>query len=114
MVERIDPARLGLGVLIDEQFHAALARHPVAQFVHRLELPRRVDMEQRERRWRGKEGLAREMEHHSAVLADAVQHHGPRGIGHHFRSEEHTSELQSLMRISYAVFCLTKNNTHNL
>src|SRR3546814_9413184 len=26
-----------------------------------------------------------------------------------FRSEEHTSELQSLMRNSYAVFCLTKN-----
>src|SRR3546814_17630207 len=34
------------------------------------------------------------------------------------RSEEHTSELQSLMRISYAVFCLTKNKInkeyHNL
>src|SRR3546814_10020154 len=33
-----------------------------------------------------------------------------------YRSEEHTSELQSLMRISYAVFCLKKNkkkiNTH--
>src|SRR3546814_9826127 len=30
------------------------------------------------------------------------------------RSEEHTSELQSLMRISYAVFCLKKKNTaHN-
>src|SRR3546814_4230262 len=28
------------------------------------------------------------------------------------RSEEHTSELQSLMRFSYAVFCLTKNNNH--
>src|SRR3546814_4511810 len=28
----------------------------------------------------------------------------------HVRSEEHTSELQSLMRISYAVFCLKKNN----
>src|SRR3546814_3246650 len=27
------------------------------------------------------------------------------------RSEEHTSELQSLMRISYAVLCLKKNNT---
>src|SRR3546814_3567164 len=27
-----------------------------------------------------------------------------------FRSEEHTSELQSLMRISYAVFCLKKQN----
>src|SRR3546814_3459565 len=31
------------------------------------------------------------------------------------RSEEHTSELQSLMRISYAVFCLKKKkHTHNL
>src|SRR3546814_5926635 len=29
------------------------------------------------------------------------------------RSEEHTSELQSLMRISYAVFCLKKKKTRN-
>src|SRR3546814_3366665 len=51
---------------------------------------------------------------------DAQRHHrpGPSGISVHpagcadadavVRSEEHTSELQSLMRISYAVFCLTK------
>src|SRR3546814_7665231 len=32
------------------------------------------------------------------------------GHGKSFRSEEHTSELQSLMRISYAVFCLKKKN----
>src|SRR3546814_4817347 len=30
------------------------------------------------------------------------------------RSEEHTSELQSLMRISYAVFCLKKKKTRNI
>src|SRR3546814_9019780 len=30
-----------------------------------------------------------------------------------FRSEEHTSELQSLMRISYAVFCLKKKHHNN-
>src|SRR3546814_7883017 len=30
------------------------------------------------------------------------------------RSEEHTSELQSLMRISYAVFCLKKKNNTNM
>src|SRR3546814_1353180 len=35
-----------------------------------------------------------------------------RGI-ENFRSEEHTSELQSLMRISYAVFCLKKNHVHH-
>src|SRR3546814_2605407 len=33
-----------------------------------------------------------------------------RANGATFRSEEHTSALQSLMRISYAVFCLTKQN----
>src|SRR3546814_646640 len=32
---------------------------------------------------------------------------------HRDRSEEHTSELQSLMRISYAVFCLKKKTEHN-
>src|SRR3546814_4818541 len=31
-----------------------------------------------------------------------------------FRSEEHTTELQSLMRISYAVFCLKKKKTYTL
>src|SRR3546814_3995412 len=42
-----------------------------------------------------------------------IQVHG--GLGYvEERSEEHTSELQSLMRISYAVFCLkTKNYKHN-
>src|SRR3546814_8740134 len=38
----------------------------------------------------------------------------PAVLGIQRRSEEHTSELQSLMRISYAVFCLTKKtNTLN-
>src|SRR3546814_5867502 len=36
-----------------------------------------------------------------------------RGRGEDRRSEEHTSELQSLMRISYAVFCLKKKKQKN-
>src|SRR3546814_8059654 len=35
-------------------------------------------------------------------------------VGIEIRSEEHTSELQSLMRTSYAVFCLTTKNIHGL
>src|SRR3546814_4418344 len=35
---------------------------------------------------------------------------GTTAVGSGKRSEEHTSELQSLMRISYAVFCLKKKN----
>src|SRR3546814_5749076 len=37
----------------------------------------------------------------------------PRTARGNGRSEEHTSELQSLMRISYAVFCLDKKNIQN-
>src|SRR3546814_1013226 len=42
-----------------------------------------------------------------------VAEKGPEGWQVHQRSEEHTSELQSLMRISYAVSCLKKNINHN-
>src|SRR3546814_1068974 len=44
---------------------------------------------------------------------DVIRHRGFRGARTFLplaRSEEHTSELQSLMRISYAVFCLKKKN----
>src|SRR3546814_6026989 len=44
-------------------------------------------------------------------LGSAVSPVAPIGLTfRHYRSEEHTSELQSLMRISYAVFCLKKKN----
>src|SRR3546814_3564974 len=56
---------------------------------------------------------------HPAVHREQPERQAPRrhGDGHQVaqRSEEHTSELQSLMRISYAVFCLKKkkNNKTN-
>src|SRR3546814_10918239 len=43
---------------------------------------------------------------HRSLYYDATQSFGR-------RSEEHTSELQSLMRLSYAVFCLKKKKTHS-
>src|SRR3546814_10782006 len=43
------------------------------------------------------------------LIVAAVGNDGP-AAPPAYRSEEHTSELQSLMRLSYAVFCLTKNN----
>src|SRR3546814_10039375 len=45
------------------------------------------------------------VEHYTTELRKGVR------AGNMTRSEEHTSELQSLMRISYAVFCLKKKNT---
>src|SRR3546814_7679395 len=51
----------------------------------------------------------------SAIAKAAADHKS--GLADHgrllWRSEEHTSELQSLMRNSYAVFCLKKKNIYN-
>src|SRR3546814_12978179 len=49
------------------------------------------------------DSLCRRLRADLEQFSDADRHHIPQ-----FRSEEHTSELQSLMRISYAVFCLKK------
>src|SRR3546814_1908130 len=60
---------------------------------------------------------AREGQSHAAAAVQAQAHRvsaadqrGELVAAEGFRSEEHTSELQSLMRISYAVFCLKKKN----
>src|SRR3546814_9177499 len=45
------------------------------------------------------------------LLGAGAQDYAAPGRDPPSRSEEHTSELQSLMRISYAVFCLKKKNT---
>src|SRR3546814_10262644 len=58
---------------------------------------------------------ARKAEH--AIVDDKLDHDAGMGLPERgeaprqHRSEEHTSELQSLMRISYAVFCLKKKKT---
>src|SRR3546814_3602863 len=49
-------------------------------------------------------------QHVAPVLGLALVHPQQAAL----RSEEHTSELQSLMRISYAVFCLKKKKTKNI
>src|SRR3546814_2688763 len=50
----------------------------------------------------------------SATAAVAVARRKVRMASSYRRSEEHTSELQSLMRISYAVFCLKKKKTPHI
>src|SRR3546814_8144321 len=60
----------------------------------------------------GPKSIVREMYSQGMSFTDFV---GRYQLGRSERSEEHTSELQSLMRISYAVFCLKKKNiTRNI
>src|SRR3546814_7886466 len=47
-----------------------------------------------------------------SIVSSFVKHEKLREALSFHRSEEHTSELQSLMRISYAVFCLKKKKIH--
>src|SRR3546814_6829189 len=52
-------------------------------------------------------------DHRHAQRRSLAPHRHARSAARCARSEEHTSELQSLMRISYAVFCLTKKKNTN-
>src|SRR3546814_1469438 len=51
--------------------------------------------------------------HHASLGARPLDLATANAAGYVTRSEEHTSELQSLMRISYAVFCLKKKKQQN-
>src|SRR3546814_8438389 len=77
--------------------------HRVAQVVRLV-----IVLDDRPRQWRplGDAEALRE-----AARGDVPDDHLDRDDLHLVRSEEHTSELQSLMRISYAVFCLHKKIT---
>src|SRR3546814_12443392 len=68
----------------------------------------------RDRAWRPRRGDHPVRPPPAAHIARARGRRDPRpcGGGAARRSEEHTSELQSLMRISYAVFCLKKTKKH--
>src|SRR3546814_5817792 len=55
-----------------------------------------------------RDGVQRLVEKPQPLLEMLLADRRDRQMLHHRRSEEHTSELQSLMRISYAVFCLKK------
>src|SRR3546814_3068273 len=50
-------------------------------------------------------------EHRHVAILEQAERGQPEHVDQRARSEEHTSELQSLMRISYAVFCLKKKKT---
>src|SRR3546814_4195549 len=56
--------------------------------------------------------LGAEIDAIALPLGGTVAQHEVREVEVELRSEEHTSELQSLMRISYAVFCLKKKKKH--
>src|SRR3546814_5479473 len=91
--------------LVDAAALVSLADHVVRNFRIRGTAARRLE---RERVRRGR--------HHQ--LAGGVERQGQAAVGRGgrgvlARSEEHTSELQSLMRISYAVFCLKTKTTNN-
>src|SRR3546814_8046529 len=82
-----------------------------------VEVDHVAELPEHERRRRGQARAAHVAHHHPlAKLARAPGHQQAFGeaaalVELDVRSEEHTSELQSLMRISYAVFCLKKQKT---
>src|SRR3546814_8926826 len=111
MVADFEPFRT-IGVIDARDFHELLISQIVAQLHHDgrkcLALDRDADLT----------NSFNEFDNSiSQQGVDGISHTfvgGIFGCGTAHRSEEHTSELQSLMRISYAVFCLKKQTTKKI
>src|SRR3546814_9947205 len=92
---------VGERLLVGGEVLQALDRRPLT--LHRLQMLPPV------REWLGSDRLDDQIAGSAGVLDQLVDIGEARIVaGLRNRSEEHTSELQSLMRISYAVFCLKK------
>src|SRR3546814_4016720 len=87
---------LGIGAVVDDS--------PIASFGQHGQIIRR-DLR------RDRDAVIKAANLHSCSFHSP--NHPGEGRGPVTRSEEHTSELQSLMRISYAVFCLKNRNIHH-
>src|SRR3546814_5605693 len=93
--------------------YTTLFRSPMEEIARRLLAPFGRQLAHREG-----SGIRLYAAHNGHLLFRRVEvdgfrrHLDQQAVSHHLahRSEEHTSELQSLMRISYAVFCLKKKN----
>src|SRR3546814_3524983 len=98
--------KLAVGGLPRDQ-RADLPRPDIERGDDHFDARRRHAIIPRSPYWRP--GLRRRRARRSASRAPPALR--PAGVARNGRSEEHTSELQSLMRISYAVFCLKKKKT---
>ena len=96
MLERVDAARLGLGIAVNDQLHPGFRREPVPQRVELGELPAGVDVQERERRPRREEGFPREVQHDHAVLAAGEEHDRPLRLGHRLADDVDRLRFQSV------------------
>src|SRR3546814_5321555 len=80
------------------------------KYLEQLAARKPNDVEVQERLGIARQGM-NDPEGAAEALERAIALEPDRHTAYTQRSEEHTSELQSLMRISYAVFCLKKKNT---
>ena len=87
VAERPDPPLHALPVDVNQQLHPVRLGHAVPELVHLRELPGRVDVEQRKRRRRRVERLAREVQQDRGILPDRVEHHRSAKLGHRFAQD---------------------------
>src|SRR3546814_4803743 len=119
--------RMDYDMIICVFFFSSRRRHTRCALVTGVQTCALPISNERRRRFSASQRLAHRREAAAVLRARAVRAQGRQVRGRRIalvqveavlrpglRSEEHTSELQSLMRISYAVFCLKKKNQINI
>src|ERR1700677_1492254 len=99
MGPRLDAGALPLLVGVHQEFQAVLHRGRIAEIEHFPKVPARGDLQQRERSFCGRKGLARQMQHHRAVLALRIEHDRLLTLRDHFAEDVDALGLESLQII---------------
>ena len=96
MGPRFDAATHALIIGVHQEFQAVFFGGGIAEFEHLAKIPPRCDLQQRERRLPGRKRLAREMQHHRAILAHRIQHDRLFTLRSHFAKNVNALGLEAL------------------
>src|ERR1700694_5317484 len=91
-----DPRAFTFLVGMHQEFQAEFRCGGIAELEHFPEIPPRCDLQQRKRRLRGRKRLAREVQHHRAILAHRIEHHGLFTLRDHFAQYVNALGLEPL------------------
>ena len=96
VIKGVDVLSRPVRVDVHQQVHAALLGHVVAKIVHGLELPPRIYMHQRKWRRAWEKSLAGKVQHHGAVLTDAIKHDRVLRLCHHLAHDVNALGLKAI------------------
>ena len=101
MVKGVDILFHAFRINVTDQLHIRGGCHFIAETIHFLEFPARINVHERKRRRTGIKGLSRQMQHDRGILANGIEHNRVLSMRNHFPDDVDTLGFQSVQVSHY-------------